>query len=75
MISDVLGASNSSVLQVKLKKERLVTQISAYITGSIDQGLLVVSGNLLDGVTFEQFDESLWKEIDDFLKNQSKKKP
>ena len=74
LISDVLGASNSSVLQVKLKKEkRLVTQISAYITGSIDQGLLVVSGNLLDRVTFEQLDESLWKEIDNFLKKSIEK--
>ena len=74
LISDVLGASNSSVLQVKLKKEkRLVTQISAYITGSIEQGLLVISGNLLDGVTFEQLDESLWKEIDDFLKKSIEK--
>ncbi len=74
LISDVLGASTSSVLQVKLKKEkRLVTQISAYIIGSIDQGLLVVSGNLSDGVTFEQLDDSLWQEINDFSNKSIKK--
>ena len=70
LISDVLGASNSSVLQSKLKKEkRLVTQISAYITGSIDQGLLVVSGNLSEGVLFEQLDDALWTEIEHFSQN------
>tara|TARA_Y100000385_G_scaffold85062_1_gene87272 strand:+ start:7828 stop:9072 length:1245 start_codon:yes stop_codon:yes gene_type:complete len=70
LISDVLGASNSSVLQAKLKKEkRLVTQISAYITGSIDQGLLVISGNLSEGVRFEQLDDALWSEIANFSEN------
>ena len=70
LISDVLGASNSSVLQSKLKKEKkLVTQISAYITGSIDQGLLVVSGNLSEGVLFEQLDDALWDEIERFSEN------
>ena len=48
-----------------LKKEQnLVSSINAYITGSIDSGLIVVSGKLRDGVNFEEFDAALWKELD-----------
>lgn len=61
VLSDALGRDKSSRLYVTLKKElQLVTNISAYITGSIDTGLLVISGKLSDGVTFEQFDAALW---------------
>ena len=67
LISDALGASKSSVLVASLQKEkRLVTEIAAYITGSLDEGLLVVSGKLEAGVSFEQFDTEFWKEINLF---------
>lgn len=69
-ISDALGRNESSRLYAKLKKEQqLVSSISAYITGSTDEGLLVLSGNLNDNVTFEQFDTALWKELDAFNKS------
>lgn len=66
-ISDALGRNESARLYAKLKKEQqLVSSINAYITGSTDEGLLVISGNLNDGVTFEQFDKALWSELDAF---------
>ena len=62
VLSDALGRDKSSRLYVQLKKERqLVSNISAYITGSLDKGLLVISGKLSEGVSFEAFDEALWK--------------
>lgn len=65
IISDALGRNESSRLFASLKKEQqLVSSISAYITGSIDEGLLVISGKLSDGVSFEQLDQALWKELE-----------
>lgn len=62
VVSDILGQDKSSRLYLKLKKElQLVSSINAYVTGSIDPGLLIVTGKLNDGISFEQFDEALWQ--------------
>ncbi|MDG1330701.1 MAG: pitrilysin family protein [Crocinitomicaceae bacterium] len=67
-LSDILGRDKSSRLYKSLKKELgLVSNISAYVTGSIDSGLLIISGKLNDGVTFDQLDEAFWKELDKLL--------
>jgi zinc protease len=68
VLSDILGRDKSSQLYTQLKKqENLVTEISAYITGSADAGLFMISGKLANGVTFDQLDESLWKCLADIL--------
>jgi len=65
LLSDALGREKSSRLYVALKKEQqLVSSISAYITGSLDHGLLVISGRLKEGKTFEELDQALWKVLD-----------
>ena len=54
-----------------LKKEKkLVAEINAYITGSIDEGLLIISGKLNDGVSFEALDEALWIELQKATENE-----
>ena len=64
-LSDALGRDKSSRLYVSLKKEQnLVSNISAYVMGSLDEGLLVISGKLNDGVSFEEMDAAFWKELD-----------
>ncbi|MCJ8291492.1 MAG: insulinase family protein [Crocinitomicaceae bacterium] len=69
-LSDVLGRDKSSRLYKSLKKEQnLVSNISAYVTGSIDSGLLVISGKLSDEVTFDQFDAAFWKEMDSLIQS------
>lgn len=66
LLSDALGRDRSSRLYIRLKKElNLVSEISAYVMGSLDDGLLLVSGKLNNGVTFEQVDEALWKVLDE----------
>lgn len=67
LLSDALGREKSSKLYIDLKKEKkLVAEINAYITGSIDEGLLLISGKLNDGVAFESLDEALWEAIEQF---------
>jgi len=62
VLSDAIGREKSGRLYVKLKKElQLVSEITAYITGSLDEGLLIVTGKLNEGVDFEKFDSEFWK--------------
>ncbi len=69
LLSDALGKDNSSILSIRLKKElELVSGINAYITGSLDDGLFVICGKLLEDVPFEKLDEELWKELDKIKK-------
>ena len=65
VLSDALGRDKSSRLYISLKKEqKLVSEIGAYISGAMDQGLLIISGKLNDGISFEDLDKALWKELD-----------
>jgi predicted Zn-dependent peptidase len=62
ILSDALGREKSGRLYVTLKKEKqLVSDITSYITGSLDEGLLIITGKLNDGVDFNQFDNEFWK--------------
>jgi predicted Zn-dependent peptidase len=65
VLSDALGRDKSSRLYTELKKNKqLVSEIGAYITGSLDNGLLVISGKLNDGVSFDQVDQAIWEELE-----------
>jgi predicted Zn-dependent peptidase len=60
LLSDVLGRGNSSRLYWELVKERkLFSNISAYVMGSHDPGLLVVSGRVSKGVSLEEADRAV----------------
>ena len=66
IMSDALGKDNSSILNIALKKElELVTEINAFITGSLDDGLFIISGKLADGVDFNDLDKALWERLDE----------
>lgn len=65
LLSDVLGLGESSRLQHALKKEtKLFTDIAAYITGSIDTGMFIITGKLAEGVTYEQAEKGIQQELD-----------
>lgn len=65
LLSDVLGRGKSSRLYNALVKGKAVlSAVSAYITDSTDAGLLVVSGKLKEGVTFEEVDELVEEEVE-----------
>lgn len=60
LLSDVLGRGKSSLFYDRLVKEqKLFSDISAYVTGSMEPGLLVISGKLRPGTTFEQAEEAI----------------
>lgn len=51
LLSDILSRGNSSILYQKLVKEKeIFTSISSFVMGTIDPGLLVVSGRVKDGI-------------------------
>lgn len=63
LLSDVLGRGKSSRLHQQLVKEKkLFNNISGYVTSSLDPGLLVISGNLNEGISMEEGDKAI-KEI------------
>ena len=60
LLSDVLGHGKSSRLYQRLVKDNpLFNSISASVTGSLEPGLLVVSGKLNTGVTLEEADAAV----------------
>ena len=66
VLSDCLGRDKSSRLYIALKKEqKLVSEIGAYISGDLDNGLLIVSGKLNPGVTFDMLDKALWEALEE----------
>ncbi len=54
LISDILGRGKSSRLYDKLVKEqKLFNSISASVSGSLEQGLLVIQGKLNEGIDLQ----------------------
>ncbi|MEN9700107.1 MAG: hypothetical protein RLZZ301_1305 [Bacteroidota bacterium] len=61
LLSDQLGNEKTSKLYIELKKKKkLVSEITAFITGAHDEGLFIISGKLNPGVQFEDLDAALW---------------
>jgi zinc protease len=70
LVSDILGRSKSSRLYNKLVKEQQIfNSVNAYVTASLDPGLMVIQGNLNQGVSIEEGDAAIQDVLDDFLKN------
>ncbi|MEZ4939083.1 MAG: pitrilysin family protein [Crocinitomicaceae bacterium] len=71
IISDILGRGKSSRLYDKLLKNmNLVSEISAYITGSFDTGLLVISGKATKKHTFDRIEEEIETILDSIRTNE-----
>jgi len=65
LLSDVLSQGQSSRLYNRLLKEqKLFSDVHAYITSSIDEGLFVVEGKLVDGVSVAAAEAAIWKELE-----------
>ena len=48
------------MLQIHCVKRKLVTEINAYISGSLDNGLLVIEGKLSEDKSFEEVESAIW---------------
>ncbi|HET8858555.1 pitrilysin family protein [Marivirga sp.] len=60
LMSDILGRGKSSRLYKKLVKETgFFSSLAAYVTGSVDPGLLVISGQVSSGISLENADKAV----------------
>lgn len=65
LMSDILSQGQSSRLYNSLLKEQqLFSDIHAYLTSSLDDGLFIVEGKLITGVTMEQAEAAIWAELE-----------
>ncbi len=68
LITDILANGDSSRLyQNLLKKRKLFTTIDAYITGEMDSGMLIITGNLASGVKMEDAENAIDEEVNRLL--------
>ena len=64
LVSDLLSGGDSGRLYTHLVKERqLLSSVNAYVTGDVDPGLFVFTGQLLPGVTPETAETAFREEI------------
>src|SRR5579859_3532652 len=64
LLCDILGRSESSRLyQTLVKEKEIFNSISSFVMGTLDPGLLVISGRLKEGIRFEDAEH----EIDEIL--------
>ena len=65
LVSDLLAGGDSGRLYTHLIKERrLLSSVNAYVTGDVDPGLFVFTGQLLPGVTPEEAEAAFREEIE-----------
>jgi len=65
LLSDILcNGSSSRLYRRLLKEQRLFSSIDAYLTGSIDPGLLIIEGKPSDGVSLETAEQAIWEELE-----------
>jgi predicted Zn-dependent peptidase len=70
LLADALGRGKSSRLYRQLVKERpLFSNLAAYSLGSLDPGLLVVSGQLNQGVSLEEGEVAVDAILEDVRQN------
>ena len=66
-ISDMLSRGQSSRLYQHLVKEKeIFTSISSFVMGSIDPGLMVVSGRVKEGISLQDAEGELEQVLEDF---------
>lgn len=64
LMADVLSQGQSSRLYNSLLKEQqLFSDIHAYITSSIDEGLFIIEGKLVQGVPVGTAEQAIWTEL------------
>lgn len=65
LISDLLSRGASSRLYRRLVKEQeLFSEINAYVMGSIDPNMFLIEGKPSKGISLEQAEKAIWKELD-----------
>ncbi len=64
LISDILANGRSARLYNRLVKEiKCVSEIDCYLTGSMDNGLIIIEGKPAENVSIEECIQHVWHEI------------
>lgn len=62
--SDVLAGGDSARLYEHLiKQKNIFASVNAYISGDVDEGLFVITGQLLPSTSEQEAEQALWEEI------------
>lgn len=70
LLSDIFGNGNSSRFYNELVKNRkLFSSLDAYITGSFDNGLFVVSGKIANGIPMKEAENAIDTELNKLKNN------
>lgn len=70
LLSDLLGRGDSSHLFHELvQKNRIFDTINAYVTGSIDPGILVIQGTVCEGIDKEIAQSKVFESIFEFIES------
>jgi len=65
LISDLLSSGKSSRLYQRLVKEKkLFSDINAYITGDVEEGLFIITGKLYKTTSYQQAEEAINEELE-----------
>lgn len=64
LLSDVLSnGSSARLVQNLVKEKRLFSEVNAYITGSMDKGLFVITGKLHEETSMETAEQAFFDEL------------
>ena len=68
LMSDLLGRNESSFLYIQLVQDaRIFDSLHAHQTGSLDPGLLVIQGQVADGISMEAAEKALDAALEQFV--------
>ncbi|MCW8899032.1 MAG: insulinase family protein [Flavobacteriales bacterium] len=69
LLTDILSLGNSSKLYISLiKEQKLFSNINAYVLGSFDDGLLIISGHISENVSFDDAENGIINELEKIKK-------
>ena len=64
-MSDILCNGRSSrLIQRLIKEQQVFSSIDAYISGSIDAGMFQIAGKPAPGVSLQEAEEAIWRELE-----------
>ena len=65
LMSDILCNGRSSrLIQRLIKEQQVFSSIDAYISGSIDAGMFQIAGKPAPGVSLQEAEEAIWRELE-----------
>ena len=65
IITDLLSNGRSSrFIQTLVQEKKLFASIDAYISGSLDEGLLHITGKPAPGISLEEAEQAIWEELE-----------